>query len=117
MKKNLKVEKICYACGLALDDYPYYLDSWPITNDEVICPCCGIHYGYDDGGAGFIIPDELAYSDWRFGDDNHKKIMKFWRQHWIDGGMKWWSTDNPFHSQSKDWNPITQLENIPEDFK
>lgn len=112
-----KIEKICYVCGLELDDFPY--DTKVFTpNPSVICPACGIHYGYDDDGAGDVIPDELAYSGWKFGDENHKKIMKFWREKWINEGMKWKHQD--IISQTfipQNWDPQKQLENIPEEFK
>ncbi len=112
MNNKLMAENRCYACGFELRDYPY--DPVHLTpNHEVICSSCGIHYGYDDDGGGDIIPDELTYSDWKFGDENHVKIMKSWRQHWIDGGMKWWSTE----SKPKNWNPKMQLGRIPEGFK
>jgi hypothetical protein len=100
-----------------LDEYPYDPNHFAV-NYEMICPCCGIHYGYDDGGAGEIIPDDLAYSDWRFGDENHIKIMKFWRQYWISNGMKWKHQDGHSLSQKpENWNPEEQLKNLPEEFK
>lgn len=111
MQDKQTVEKICYACGFELNDFPYDPVSL-MPNENVICPSCGIHYGYDDDGAGEIIPDDLAYSDWKFGDENHIKIMKFWRGDWIKNGMKWWSPQ-PIPN---DWNPQKQLEKIPEDF-
>lgn len=113
MNKEQKVEKICYACGFPLEDYPYAPDSHPIFNEAIICPSCGIHYGYDDGGAGDIIPDELTDIDWNFGDENHKKILKFWRQRWINSGMEWWSPQ----PKPENWDPKKQLENIPSEFK
>lgn len=113
MQNKTKIEKKCYVCGLELYDYPYYLNSHPKTNENVICSCFGIHYGYDDEGAGDIIPDELTYRDWKFGDENHIKIIKFWRKYWIDGGMKWWSL-NP---KPENWDPKKQLKNITEGFK
>lgn len=109
---NVSVQMRCYACGFELDEYPYEPPVFS-PNDSVICPSCGIHYGYDDGGAGFVIPDELAYSGWRFGDENHKKIMRFWRQRWIEGGMEFRSP--AFKPQN--WDPMRQMENIPEEFK
>lgn len=104
------VQKMCYVCGFQLDDYPYHPEVLT-ANPEVICPCCGFHYGYDDGGAGDVIPDELAYSGWVFGDENHRKIMDFWRSLWVKGGMKWWSI-NPFYQPTPDWDPKKQLLNI-----
>jgi hypothetical protein len=119
MNKNL--EKKCYVCGLELEDYPYYPDSHPIFNHEIICPSCGIHYGYDDAGGGDLIPDELTDIDWKFGDENHIKIMKFWREKWIKDGMRWWmevhGASDELSRKPKDWNPQEQLKNIPEEFK
>ncbi len=118
MENDQKIEKKCYACGFPLEDYPYFPDSHPIFNESIICPSCGIHYGYDDGGAGDIIPDELAYSDWKFGDENHIKIMKFWRQYWIDGGMKWMHDDEvSLLVKPENWDPKKQLEAVPQTFK
>lgn len=117
MSQKIEVRKICYACGLQLRDYPYDPESLA-PNPEVICSCCGIHYSYDDEGAGNVIPDELAYSNWKFGDDNHKKIMRIWRQHWINDGMRW-KHDDPISlsEQPNDWDPEKQLANLPEEFK
>lgn len=117
MNSETEIKNICYACGLELRDYPY--DPETLTpNPEAICPCCGIHYGYDDEGAGSIISDELAYSGWKFGDTNHKKIMKIWREHWINDGMKWKHNDPVSLSERPiNWNPKKQLENIPEHFR
>lgn len=112
----MKIEKKCYVCGLQLDEYPYNdPGEVPRANDSVICPACGIHYGYDDEGAGNVIPDELTYSGWKFGDENHIKIIQFWRKKWIDEGMKWWSLDE--NKIPYEWNPNEQLKNVPEEFK
>lgn len=117
MEDKNTVKKICYACGFQLSVYPYDPESL-LPDENVICPSCGIHYGYDDGGAGYVIPDDLAYSDWKFGDENHVKIMKCWREHWVRGGMKW-EHDDPISLEEKpiDWNPQTQLMNLPENFR
>ncbi|MEN9557761.1 MAG: hypothetical protein RL141_130 [Candidatus Parcubacteria bacterium] len=116
MTEQKRVKKVCYVCGCTLQDYPYDPEHL-VPNPEVICPSCGIHYGCDDEGAGDVIPDELAYSGWKFADENHKKIMKFWRQYWIDGGMKWWAEEDPFGRQPEGWDPKKQLENVPTEFK
>jgi hypothetical protein len=120
MDSKYKIEKVCYVCGLELDDYPYYLDSRPIANPEMICPCCGTHYGLDDEGGGKVeISDEIVDAYQNFGDDAHKKIIKILRKHWIDGGMKWWFPypDVPLSSEPKNWDSKKQIENIPEEFK
>jgi len=115
----MEIQKKCYVCGLELDEYPYNdPGEVPRANHSVICPACGIHYGYDDEGGGNIIPDELTYSDWKFGDENHKKIIKFWRNKWIEGGMVWKHQD--VISQTfipHNWNPEEQLKNVPKEFK
>ncbi|MES2930628.1 MAG: hypothetical protein V4665_02490 [Patescibacteria group bacterium] len=112
MSEKNTIEKRCYVCGLQLDEYPYEPDTLTY-NHSVICPACGIHYGYDDGGAGDIVPEELTDQDWKFGDEAHKKIIKFWRQRWIEQGMKWWSPQ----PQPQGWEPKKQLEMVPEEFK
>ena|SRR3989344_1767410 len=117
MSSKIKVEKVCYVCGLELDDYPY--DPEFLTSDiELICPCCGTHYGLDDEGAGKVdVPDEIVDAYQNFGDDAHKKIIKILRQNWIDNGMKWWVSSVYPGSEPKNWDPKKQLENVPEEFK
>ncbi len=107
------IKKNCYACGFELDDYPYDPNTL-IGNPDVICYCCGIHYTYDDEGAGDILPQELTEQDWKFGDDIHIKIMKTWRQYWINKGMKWWSKNR---LASENWDPIEQLKNVPKEWQ
>lgn len=112
----MKVEKICYVCGFHLDDYPYDKSSF-LANESVICPCCGTHYGLDDLGAGKVeVPESIINAYNHFGDGAHKKIIEILREHWIASGMKWWSTENPFHKQPENWNPYAQLKNIPTGF-
>lgn len=111
--KDQKVEKVCYVCGLELDEFPYDPEVFT-SNHSVICPACGIHYGYDDGGAGDVIPDELAYSDWKFGDENHIKIIKFWRDKWIKEGMKWKHQDIPSLTfMPHNWNQKNNFKIFP----
>lgn len=112
MRVEKKVIKKCYVCGFTLKDYPYD-PIHLIPNHSEICPACGIHYGYDDQGGGDVIPDELAYSDWEYGDDTHVRIIKFWRKQWIDKGMRWWSKE----PRPKTWNPEVLIKNVPNDFK
>jgi hypothetical protein len=95
MKKN---KYFCPVCGFELVSPAWENDS---PSDE-ICPSCGIQFGYND------MIDNLQ---------TRKMIYVEWRKKWIEEGMKFWSTKNPFHPQPKDWDPEKQLENIPEDFK
>lgn len=115
---KIEVKKICYVCGLELDDYPYSLGGRPIANENVICPCCGTHYGLDDEGGGDVdIPDDIVNAYKNFADDGHKKIIKILRQNWVDGGMKWKIPEDVFHPTPDNWDPQKQLENVPEEFK
>lgn len=116
MNKTI-IKKICYVCGLLLDDYPYD-PTVLMANPEMICPCCATHYGLEDEGGGKVdIPDELVDTYKSFGDEAHKKIIKLLRQNWIDNGMEWQMPEDIFHPKPKNWDPEKQLENIPEEFK
>ncbi len=119
MKNNLT--KNCYVCGYELDEYPYYPDErgYSHPDENIICPCCGVHYGCDDEGAGkFDIPDELAFSDWKFADETHVKIIKLIRSYWINDGMKWkHNPESEFHPKPQNWDPVRQMVDIPERFK
>jgi hypothetical protein len=44
------------------------------TNDYVICPSCGIQYGYADSAGG--------------SQEKRERIYKFWREAWIINGRK-----------------------------
>jgi hypothetical protein len=112
------VKKICYVCGLALNDYPYYINSNPVANPEMICPSCGTHYGLDDLGGGKIKIDDNLVNEFKiFSDPAHIKIIKLIRQNWIKTGMNWWSQKNPFYPKPENWNPNEQMKNIPSDFQ
>jgi hypothetical protein len=119
MNNRTEIKKICYVCGLELDEYPYSdPGEIPRANDSIICPCCGIHYGYDDEGAGDIIPDELSYSNWKFGDEKHIKIIKFWRDRWISTGMKWKHQDlSSLTFMPHNWDPEEQMKKVPREFR
>lgn len=55
--------------------------------DDLICPCCGIHFGYDD----FAV--------------SHAEL----RSAWLDKGAHWFSRHTPMPS---DWSPVNQLHNL-----
>lgn len=117
MNKKSEIKKVCYVCGLNLYDYPYDPESFT-PNPEMICPCCGTHYGLEDEGGGKVeIPDDLVDSYHDFGDDAHKKIIKILRQNWIDEGMKWLIPETISSPMPQNWDPKKQLENVPEEFK
>jgi len=106
----------CLVCGYGLDEAPY--DNEGKSNDSVICPACGIHYGYDDMGGGMTIPDDLTMSDWKYGDSTHKRIINYWRDRWIAGGMQWWTKiDGAEIEKPIDWAPLEQMKHIPETFR
>jgi hypothetical protein len=112
-----KPEKICYICGLQLEEYPYH-PEFRTADIEFICPCCGTHYGLDDEGAGKVeVPDEIVNAYQSFGDEAHKKIIKILRQNWIEEGMNWWAVGDPFSPVPENWDPKKQLENVPIEFK
>ena len=76
----------CPVCGYPQDEPPYN-DDGTIGSQE-ICPSCGIQFGYDDARA-----------------DLREQIWRDRRQQWIDGGMRWWSPQDP----PDDWDPELQL--------
>lgn len=55
-------------------------------HDDLICPCCGTHFGYDD----------YAHS------------VPELRSDWIKGGAKWFSRRTPMPNG---WSPVIQLRN------
>lgn len=68
----------CLACGYAGLEEPL----WDGDEDShQICPCCGLHYGYDDEARG----RGDAGSDFYVG----------WRARWIMDGCPWFSTATP----------------------
>jgi hypothetical protein len=66
----------CPICG-------YTELSWP-PREDMICPCCGTHFGLDDDEASH---DEL-------------------RSRWIQAGAQWFSKYTP---EPAGWNPYIQL--------
>lgn len=89
---------ICPVCGWnALTELPY--DEYGVGSDE-ICPSCGFQFGYSDDG--------FASGDYS-GDWTREQITDDYRKKWTDGGMKWWSPNQP---SPADWNPSDQLKSI-----
>ena len=82
--QRLYEAKICPACGFQLDFMPW-ADN---TELEPPCPCCGIHFGYDDATEGLR---------WQ--------AYEKWRRRWVDDGMRWWS-NKPC---AAGFNPAEQL--------
>lgn len=73
--KNHREEYPCPVCGFALA-YP--------PDDFVICPSCGVEFGYETAGRSFA---EL-------------------RREWVTTGARWASRVDP---KPKNWNPWLQL--------
>lgn len=72
----------CPVCGYAeLRHAPYNAHGMP---DFVICPSCGVEYGYQDA------------------DGDHGRL----RREWIANGMPWSSRVTPI---PPDWDPASQL--------
>jgi hypothetical protein len=76
-------ERICPVCGHKLDFTPWDGSEFK----ERSCPCCGIHFGYDD----LIEIDREA-------------VYRAWRNRWVAHGMRWWGK-NP----APECNPEKQL--------
>ncbi len=82
---------LCPACGYVLDFPPW---NGPSSSDE-ICPCCGIHFGYDDATGGSPGERQAVYARWR--------------HIWISNGMKWFSR---WRRPRPDWDAREQLKRI-----
>lgn len=77
----------CFVCNYnELLEPPF--DEEGVPSDE-ICPCCGIHYGYDDDD----VPDKEA-------------VYKKWRDNWVSNGCVWFSKGR---RPPVGWNSIEQL--------
>ncbi len=96
---------ICLVCGYDKLAQPPYVEGSPSYER---CPCCQMHYGYDD---------YVYYIDYTDFSNNHHGSRSFaygyaaWRYRWIAGGYTW---HNP-HLRPKDWGEDTmrqQLQNI-----
>jgi hypothetical protein len=82
--ERLYEARVCPVCGYKLDFTP-----WATAGPtEQVCPCCGIHFGYDD-----LIAEQ------------RQSVYITWRQRWIKNGRRWWSK-NPVPA---DFNPPWQL--------
>lgn len=77
--KNDGVVYLCPVCG-------YDKLRQPATN-HMICPCCGIHFDYDDYA---VSHDQL-------------------RQEWLDKGASWFSRKT---TKPEGWNSEEQLKNL-----
>ena len=84
---NAMSSHICPVCGFdGLDEPP----TTPECGDSYeICSCCGFQFGVSDGDRGFT--------------------YEGWRQAWISGGMRWWSTSRP---APPGWDPDAQLRRV-----
>lgn len=87
----------CPVCGYDLEFEAWEENKYP--SDE-ICPSCGIQFGYHD-----IV---------RNSGDEEKIITRYkeLRDAWIENGMKWHSTNDPFDPEPHGWNAKEQLKNI-----
>jgi len=79
---------LCPVCGLTLDKPAWGGDLASFQ----ICPCCGTQFGYEDSG-----PKSSRQERWRE-----------LRQRWIDGGMNWWSDNQP----PEGWDAKEQLARV-----
>ncbi len=84
MKKG---HHICAACGWRNLELPQRSSSGGASHE--ICPACGFEPGYTDDD------QNISYEDWR--------------QQWVAGGLKWFSSSVP---RPADWNPIVNLHSL-----
>lgn len=82
--QRLYSKQICPVCGYKLDFTPWAKEQ----SEELVCPCCGIHFGCDD-----VILEQ------------REAVYTAWRRRWIKNGRRWWSK-NPAPA---DFNPPWQL--------
>jgi hypothetical protein len=76
LARHTQAMSTCLACGF---DGIAIAELWDgdVASDE-ICPCCGLHYGYDDAGHGRGDPASEFYDGWR--------------AKWASDGHPWFST-------------------------
>jgi hypothetical protein len=68
-RQDQNVPHLCPSCGFELHFNP----RGRTPHSEKACPCCGIHFGYDDQ----LGDPDAAYARWR--------------ERWIDSGKRWWA--------------------------
>jgi hypothetical protein len=87
-------EQGCPACGFKLDFTPW---ENGVAKDKP-CPCCGIHFGYDDLHA-----------------NKREVIYRTWRKRWIRMGRRWWANGEPLPEFNPPWQlaRLQHLENEP----
>ncbi len=79
----------CRVCGLVQPEPPWGFDG--ISPAEVICPCCGIEFGYEDSTQFGVFAA---------------------REKWKKSGCKWFfPKQKPEH-----WDVERQLKNIPTEY-
>ncbi len=89
---NDKDEFFCRVCGF-IDDAitPLWYQGTSPSYD--ICPSCGNQTGENDY--------------------NLERVRKY-REEWLKTGPEWWSGGS---YPPKDWDPIKQMENIPQEWR
>jgi hypothetical protein len=83
----------CPACGYAGLPKPPWSEA---SASDQICPCCGLHFGYDDALRGR--------------EDLRPAFYQGWGLKWRLDGMRWWSRTPP----PDGWDPGSQSIEIPE---
>lgn len=101
---------VCVVCGFSGIQENYIIDGAIISTHE-ICPSCGFQYGYSNFPPHVGLPRETKQLE----------LVKYCRDLWIQGGMKWgWSFKHQkaFNSDKTpvNWNPLEQLKNVPKEF-
>lgn len=84
---------ICRICGLDISQFNPEQPPWDpneIASDD-ICPCCGVHFGYQDCKLTAI---------------------KKYRQKWLDNGALWCEPKE----KPENWSLEEQLKNIAKEF-
>lgn len=79
----------CRVCGLEQDEPPWGIDGK--SPSFIICYCCGAEFGYED----FTL-----------------KAIRSHRHKWLTNSVKWWEEKE----RPKNWDLLSQLRNIPQEF-